>query len=216
MNDIGGVAFFDFDGTICKKDSFLAFILYTKGPFQLGLCLLKHLPFILLYYLKLYPNDRLKEDFFSYFFKGVKAEDLEKSGLEFCENRLPQMIYPDAMRLIQWHQAQNHLIYLVTASSEIWLGAWCKQHNIQCAGTVFETRDGVYTGKIKGKNCHGKYKAKMVRDILHLHPNARSFGYGNGQADTHFLHLVQHAFNGPLLQKNVDQILVKKSAVSKK
>lgn len=209
MKSEAGMVFFDFDGTISKKDSFLAFILYTRGPLKLLKCLVIHLPKILLLFLKIYPNHRLKEDFFTFFFKGESVDMLEQAGQNFCESSLPRLIFPDALRLIQWHQTQGHSLFLLTASSRIWLEKWCNQHQITCIGTEFETSQGLYTGKIKGKNCQGETKANIVQSMLSHEPTMPTFGYGNGKSDSYFLSLMDRGFNGPLNRKNVDKILKK-------
>jgi phosphatidylglycerophosphatase C len=202
-----GIAFFDFDGTLSTKDSFIAFIRFTHGPYKLFIGLLIHLPLIIAYYIKCYPNHKLKEHFFSYFYKGQSVAALETSGRAFNKQQLPQLIYTDALRLITWHQAQGHALYLITASSNIWLDAWCKNHGMIWIGTDFESKHGLYTGKIAGKNCHGQVKAQRVQALLHEYPNAESYGYGNEGVDEYYLKLVDHSFRGALDKKNVDRIL---------
>ena len=62
-----GVAFFDLDGTITLKDTFIDFIKFCRGNliFYLGLIFMS--PYIFLYIFKFYPNYKLKELFFTYY-----------------------------------------------------------------------------------------------------------------------------------------------------
>ena len=51
-----GLAVFDLDGTITKKDTFIEFIRFVHGSITLYLGMILQLPFIGLFYLKLYPK----------------------------------------------------------------------------------------------------------------------------------------------------------------
>jgi len=54
------LALFDFDGTLCTKDSFTGFIFYTLSKRHIMRKGLKILPWIQAYYLKLYPADAMR------------------------------------------------------------------------------------------------------------------------------------------------------------
>lgn len=198
-----GVAFFDFDGTITFKDSFMEFIKFSKGNFQLVLCLLLNAPYIVLYFLKCYSNHRLKERFFSFFFKNNLESEITVEGISFSKNQLSKICYPSALRLIQWHQAQNHDVYILTASSNIWLNDWCKTNNLKLIGTEFETINGIYTGKIVGKNCHGQEKLNIIKPLLNQYNLDETYGYGNEKADRFYLNKMRFQMNAPLNEKNV-------------
>lgn len=198
-----GIAFFDFDGTISFEDSFLEFLRYTDGSFKLYWCMVLNSPFILLYFLKLYSNQKLKERFFTFFYKGRSVAELEEKGQLFCNEVLPKMVYPQALQLIRWHQERGHEVYLLTASSRLWLGKWCRQQNMKIIDTTFENDGQYYTGKIAGENCYGKEKAKQMLPILAASRGVPSYGYGHGRGDAHFIAEVKYGFNMPLNASNV-------------
>ncbi|MBJ7427801.1 MAG: HAD-IB family phosphatase [Bacteroidia bacterium] len=202
-----GVAFFDFDGTISFKDSFLEFIKYSKGKEQLILCVIINAPFVLLYYIHCYSNHKLKERFFSYFFKNCSEVELTEKGNLFSQNQLPKICYPSALLLIQWHKEQNHDIYILTASSSIWLNNWCKTNHLKLIATEFETMNGVYTGKIVGKNCHGQEKENRIKDLFLSYNWNESYGYGNEKSDRFYLNKMRYKLNAPLNEKNVHAFL---------
>lgn len=202
-----GVAFFDFDGTITFKDSFIEFIKYTFGTTLYLKCLLINAPFVILYFLGLYSNHQLKERFFGFFFKNSLETEIKAKGALFGTNQLSKICFPSAMRLIQWHQAQNHDIYILTASSSIWLDNWCKTNQLTLIGTEFEAINGVYTGKIAGKNCHGQEKANRIADLLNEYNKNKTYGYGNEKADNFFLNKMQFKLNAPLNEENVKSFL---------
>ena len=190
---MSGIAFFDFDGTICRGDSFLAFIRFAKGrgAYRRGILWLS--PWIVLYFLRLYPNWRLKERFFSHFFKGAEEAALMAIGEAFSATVLPQMCRPDMLERIRWHQSQGHEVVVLTASSAIWLGGWCRRQKAQLTGTAFQVKDGCYTGKLEGFNCHGLRKKDLVAAKLAGGAYANNtYGYGNSRSDAAFLKLVAH------------------------
>ena len=192
------IAVFDFDGTISDRDSFLAFIQHTHG--FLGLCwgFLLHFPYLIMYLLGRYPNDRFKEKIFTHFYAGKTVEDLTQAGEHFCWQKLPSMIYAGAWQQLQWHQDQGHRIIILTASSAIWLKAWCDAHHFELIATAFATKDGRYTGKIDGKNCYGKEKANQIAPILAQCTDHRVYGYGDSASDQAFLKVCDHASTLPL------------------
>jgi len=131
------IAVFDFDGTISDRDSFLAFIRYTHGSWRLYWGFLLHFPYLVMYLFGRYPNDQFKEKIFSYFYAGKKEQDLAQKGKQFCHQKLPSMIYAGAWQQIQWHQQQGHRIIILTASSSIWLEAWCDTHQFELFAPSF-------------------------------------------------------------------------------
>lgn len=188
------IAFFDFDGTICKRDSFLDFIYFTVGKvkYYKGLLLLS--PKIFAYIFKLKKNDRLKEDFFSYYFSAMEASTIEKLGKEYSKKRISLIIYSSAIDRIRWHKQRGDQVYIISASSSIWLGEWCKEIGVELIGTKFIKQGNRYTGKIDGQNCYGKEKQKIIEEILSFSNNPESYGYGDSTGDKYFLKIVTHRF----------------------
>jgi phosphatidylglycerophosphatase C len=180
-------AFFDFDGTLTKRDSYLDFIRYVRGRLGYLSGLLRLSPWIFLYGIGLYRNDRLKERFFRHFLSAFSPADLDQRGQQYSQHRLPAILKKTALDQLHWHQHQGHRVVILTASSPIWLSDWCKAHQVELIGTEFEIIDGRYTGQIKGKNCHGREKARIVKNILSKYYNPISYGYGDSRADRFFL-----------------------------
>ena len=182
-----GIAFFDLDGTITKKDTFIDFIIYVNGRFNYfkGLIILS--PWIFLYFIKIFPNYRLKEKFFKYYLSKYPCNKLNTLGKEYAINIIPTITYKEAINRIEWHRNNDHRIIILTASSPIWLSEWCSSNKIEIIGTEFESINGKYTGKIKGKNCHGREKLKIVSEILASCDATDSFGYGDSKSDLYFM-----------------------------
>lgn len=187
------VVVFDVDGTLTRKDTFLEFLKFCKGNGFFLACLAVNFPYILLFYLKLLPNYRLKERFFGFFFKGEKEDLVKNWGEKFALGDFPDLFYPSAKTVLEWHRKQGHILIFLTASSSIWLKAWCDREGIYFAGTEFQTKNGRYTGLIQGKNCHGKEKIIRLETLMKsLGLTQIDYAYGDSQADQYFLNLAKN------------------------
>lgn len=189
-----GLAVFDLDGTITSKDTFLEFIRFVHGSVKLYTGLLLHLPFIGLFYLRLYPNNRLKEKIFHYFFKNYSTNQLNNLGVTFSREILPKICFSKALKRLEWHQQQGHHIVILTASAEIWLQAWCKAHHFDLIATVYKIKNERFTGKIQGKNCYGKEKVFRLQQQYNLQEYSLTYGYGDSPSDWHFLKIVDKPY----------------------
>jgi len=95
-----GIAFFDFDGTITKKDTLLEIIKFQKGEpaFYKGFILLS--PYLAAMKFKLLSNQVVKEKVLHYFFNGMSVDEFQEKCTEFSEKILPQLIRPGALEMI--------------------------------------------------------------------------------------------------------------------
>lgn len=187
-----GIAFFDLDGTITRKDTFIEFIKFSRGQFLFFVGIVILSPFILLYLLKIYPNHKLKELFFTFYFKNYTKSELQYLGDDFGKIKMPNIVYEKAIDKIKMHQLKGDRIIILTASSSIWLSYWCKQNNVDLISTQFEIIKGKYNGKIYGENCFGKQKQKIVKKILTKEKISDTYGYGDSKSDLHFLNELKY------------------------
>ena len=186
------IAFFDFDGTLTTRDSFLAFVRFARGRAAYWRGLVRLGFRIGRFYLGRYPNDQLKADFFSYFFGGMPEAELLRLGEDFAARELPRLCRPALVARLGWHRAQGHAVVVLTASSPIWLAGWCRAQQVQLVGTAFEVQHGRYTGRLAGPNCHGERKLQLVAELLAGRAYTETYGYGNLPDDAPFLSLLQH------------------------
>ncbi len=188
------IAIFDMDGTITSRDTFLEFIEFAKGKWKYRFGFLLIMPMVTLYQLKIFPNYKLKELVFKLFFGGADFREISELGSKFSTEVIPRICYPNALAKIEWHKQMGHKVVILTASSEIWLDKWCKSLGVELIGTKFEVKGGKVTGKIDGKNIHGKKKREVLQKILAQGHYKDSFGYGNSPSDEFFLELVNHRY----------------------
>lgn len=196
MKPYSGIALFDLDGTITSKDTLFEFIKFAAGERKFWIGLVVMSPLILLFLLKIYPSEKLKEDFFSFYLKRFSEAELLAKGAEFSRTIMPQIVYPKALEKIAWHKAQNHRVVIITASSSIWLGEWCRMQDIEISATEFEVKNGRYTGKIAGKNNYGKEKAVRVKAMLAEQNYPSSYSYGDTKSDLYYMALTDESVFG--------------------
>ena len=159
------IAFFDFDGTITKDDSFLKFIRFVVGDFRFIVGFVFLLPILILYKLKIIPNHKAKEIVLRYFFKGCKEEEFKKVANEYSLVHIDKILRPKAIEKINWHKNQGHKVVVVSASIECWLRPWCEKNNLELIATKLEIKDDIVTGKLLSKNCYGVEKVNRIKEL---------------------------------------------------
>lgn len=188
------LAVFDFDGTITTSDTLPIFILFisSKVKFFIGGFLV--LPYLILFKLKLIANNIAKEKLFSIFFSGFDINEFDSVTKKFI-TKIDDLVNPDALDKIKWHQNQGHEVIILSASAENWIRPWANKNGIE---TVLATKLQVINGKITGnfltKNCHGPEK---VSRLLEKYPNRSNyilFAYGDSNGDKELLSFADHKF----------------------
>ncbi|MDR2971122.1 MAG: haloacid dehalogenase-like hydrolase [Bacteroidales bacterium] len=187
MDKIKLVAF-DFDGTITTKDTLLQFIIFSKGVRKFVGGTLFFSPLIIAYYLKIYPNWKLKQKIFSYFFKGVSLIDFNRICKEFA-NAKQHLIKQKAIEKITEYRKQHFDIIIISASIENWVLPFANRlgiTNVIC--TKIEKNDNnIITGKFSTRNCNGKEK---VDRLLEKYPDREKYFltvYGDSRGDYELL-----------------------------
>nr|WKN36694.1 HAD-IB family hydrolase [Tunicatimonas sp. TK19036] len=191
------IAFFDFDGTITNRDSFLDFIKFDQGKASFYWGFVWLLPSLIAYKLKLIPNWRAKEKVLTYFFKNTSLAEFQQRCDQYAKERLPHIIRAKALRAIKKHQAQGHDVYLVSASPENWLEAWCHRKGIRLIATRLEVVNERITGKLCGKNCYGPEKAARIQQEIMLTDYHNIYSYGDSRGDKEMLALADFSYYRP-------------------
>jgi len=188
------LALFDFDGTLTKIDSLPDFIKFAVGKksYYFGLLLLS--PILVLYKLKVIPNDAAKERLLGYFFQGWDNHTFQELADNYSLQQLNNIIRPEAMKRLIWHQKQGHKVVIVSASMECWLRGWCNKNKIELIATVLEVSQGKLTGRFASKNCNGLEKVYRVQLALDLSLYGCIYVYGDSQGDQDMLGLADKAY----------------------
>jgi HAD superfamily hydrolase (TIGR01490 family) len=187
------VAAFDFDGTITRRDSTLAFCLASVRPWRLAAGVLLRSPWLAGFGLGLVPRQRAKEALLTAFFRGVEEGELRRRAETWAVRELPRLVQPAALARIRWHQARGHRVVLVSASLEVILEPWARTVGIDdVLASRLERRDGRLTGRLDGGNCRGQVKVDRLRALVGDLAGVELFAYGDSRGDRELLDAAQH------------------------
>jgi HAD superfamily hydrolase (TIGR01490 family) len=129
------------------------------------------------------------------FVAGHKVADIVRLGEEIYDESMADRIWAGTRELTQRHLEAGQRVWLVTATPVELADILARRLGLTGAlGTVAETRDGVYTGRLVGGLLHGEAKAAAIqaladREGLDL---ARCSAYSDSLNDMPMLTLVGH------------------------
>jgi phosphatidylglycerophosphatase C len=195
------IAFFDFDGTVTKKDTLLEFIKYSNGRLRFFSGFLLNSPYLVAYKLKIISNHKAKEKILSHFFKKIPVVDFQKTCDAFCTGLLPQLIRSQAMEEINELKSKGFTIVLVSASPGNWISKWAGTNGLELIATCLKTADGKLTGEIEGKNCYGEEKVRRIMERYDLKEFEEVYAYGDTKGDRPMLLLANHSSYKPFRKK---------------
>ncbi len=193
-NNTSCIAFFDFDGTITTKDSFLDFVKFARGPLRFYAGLLFLLPLLIGMKLKVVSAQRAKEKFLFHFFKRWSQSQFQQSAQEYSLNQMKEILIPKALEKIQWHQENKHEVVIVSASLESWLLPWCAKNNLQLIASRLAFQNEQLTAKLDGLNCNGVEKVNRIKNMYELSNYDLIYAYGNSSGDKEMLAVAHHSF----------------------
>jgi phosphatidylglycerophosphatase C len=191
------IAFFDFDGTITTRDTLLEIIKFQKGKaaFYAGFLLNAH--WLIAFKLKLIPNDLAKQKLLSYFFSGMPEIVFQEKCNLFADQILPALIRPGALAEMEQLRKNGFEMVVVSASAGNWIRKWTDRLSIGLIATRLEVKNGLITGKIDGRNCHGDQKAVCIRERWDLAEYEAVYAYGDSPADKPMMALATKSFYKP-------------------
>ena len=187
------LALFDFDGTLCTKDSFTGFIFYALSKRHIVKQGIKILPWIQAYYLNAYPAHAMRLKLFRAMFTNADVIDLQHIAEEYAASLISQL-NPSLLKQLKQHQALGDDVVLVSASIDIYLKPVCDLLDIDLICTQTETVNQIYTGQYITPDCSSEQKRQRVLEKYALDNYALIYAYGNSHEDDEMLALADHAY----------------------
>lgn len=187
------LALFDFDGTLCTKDSFTGFIFYALSKRHIVKQGIKILPWIQAYYLNAYPAHAMRSKLFRAMFSNANAPELQQSAQEYAASLMNQLNHP-LLKQLKQHQALGDDVVLVSASVDVYLKHVCTLLNIDLICTQTEQVNEVYTGQYTTPDCSSEQKRQRILEKYHLDDYAVIYAYGNSREDDEMLAMANHTF----------------------
>ncbi|WP_171061446.1 HAD family hydrolase [Rhodococcus zopfii] len=100
------------------------------------------------------------------FVQGRSTEELRRLGEEIYDEIIADKIWPGTRALAQMHLDAGQQVWLVTATPVELADVIAKRLGLSGAlGTVAESQDGIFTGRLVGDILHGLGKAHAVRAL---------------------------------------------------
>ncbi|MEU9887224.1 HAD-IB family hydrolase [Sphaerisporangium sp. NPDC051011] len=197
--DPTAAAFFDVDNTMMRGASIYHFArgLASRGLFTTG-DLLKFAIGQALFRVRGNENPahiaRAKETALA-FVVGLKVEDVVRLGEEIYDEVMADRIWAGTRALAQGHLDRGQRVWLVTATPVELSRVIAQRLGLTGAlGTVAETENGVYTGRLVGDLLHGPAKAEAVKALARREglDLSRCTAYSDSANDLPLLRLVGH------------------------
>ena len=162
------IVLFDLDGTLTRRDTYLPFLGLCLKQFRIRRLSLAALSFhILLYKFGIIDNHQLKEIFLERTLSGITLEDLKPVAERFVLDLIDSGLRKPVIQRLNAHLNEGDKVILVTASFDFYVIKLARKigiNHVVC--TRAEVNDGILTGRILGKNCHGEEKVRRLENLL--------------------------------------------------
>jgi HAD phosphoserine phosphatase-like hydrolase, family IB len=197
---------FDFDGTLTKKDTFLAFIEYAKGYGKTFWGFFLFSPILILMKLRLFPNWKAKQMVFSWFFKGMNINEFNQICHEFAD-RNQRIIRTEGWDTIRKALANGEQVIIITASIENWVKPFFKEfgNQIKVEGTKIDVRINQITGQFLTQNCYGVEKTKRLKEVFPYRQAYELIAFGDSNGDRYLLNEADESHYKPFRNEKTDK-----------
>lgn len=188
-------AFFDFDGTLTRHDSFVSFARHARGARSLWRAMLGCAPSLLAWKLGMLEGAVAKERLFASLYGGMELVRFRAFAERFAD-WLETDLRPDTMQLLRAHLRQGHRVVVVSASLEEWIRPWAARHGVHdVLATRAETdASGCLTGRFATPDCRGAEKVRRIRALIPDVESRETWVYGDSRGDREMLALATHPF----------------------
>jgi HAD superfamily hydrolase (TIGR01490 family) len=191
------IAFFDFDGTITTRDTLLEIIKFQKGALLFYIGFILYAPVLIAFKLKIVSNSWAKQQVLRFFFRNKSFADFQSQCDAFVNMVLPRLIRPKALGEIRKLKEIDAEVVIVSASAGNWIKNWTDSLELKLISTILECKDGVITGRIEGRNCHGEEKVNRIKAVYDLSDYDEIYCYGDTSGDKPMLSLANISFFKP-------------------
>ncbi len=185
---VTGLALFDLDGTLTRKDTFIEFLRFHLGRWRANALLLSSLPLIVMDRMRI-TQDVGKRHVLRSAFVGKSLALLEEQAARFAREHMPALLRDGAMERIRWHQQQGHRVIIVTASCSLWARPWCDAIGVELIATELGIANGKFTGEMSTANCKGEEKVRRIAMVIGAIDASTTYAYGDTSSDLPMLAL---------------------------
>lgn len=190
------LAIFDLDNTLLKEQSQAALLGYAFKKRFIGLFFyIKTMLWFIAYKLGLAKDPKKIMEYAFNFLKDKEEKEFKKIIKNFFDTRLHDYIFRKSFDLIKQHKEEGRKTLIVSNSIEYISEVIAEFLGIDYfIGTKLETKEGKFTGKIKGDIIYGKNKIPAINEFVKENNLSLvgSWGYSDHHSDLPFLGMVDN------------------------
>lgn len=188
-----GVAAFDFDGTITRKDTLGPFLARFVGRRRMLQAAVPHAHRLGGAALGRADRDLAKERYFVSLLAGRPAEDLVAAGAEYAARVLERAPFNDAVvERMAWHAEVGHEIVVISASLAVYVAPVVAALGAHATfATEVEVAGGLLTGRLVDGNVRAANKVARLEGHLRGE-DAEVWAYGDSAGDAELLAFADH------------------------
>lgn len=193
-----GVAAFDFDGTLVRRDSFVGFLRHLGGARAVNAAFARSWRAVAGASSDPSWRDVVKSNLVKGVLAGRTLEEVRAAALEYSATVAAQ-VTPSMRQLLSRHSVAGHRTVIVSASLELYLQPVAALLGIdEAIGTRLDVgEDGRLTGRLEGANCRGAEKSRRLTQWMTeggLDPErVPLWAYGDSAGDRQMLELARYA-----------------------
>ena len=127
--------------------------------------------------------------------QGKDPDELQRLAAECFRNEIVPRISDEGRRQVANHQAQGHLVVLLSGTLEPLADELKQELGADLAlAARLEVKGGTFSGELSGQRPYGAEKARLVRQLCTTHgiDLADSYAYGDHHSDYPLLSMVGH------------------------
>lgn len=189
-----GVAAFDFDGTISRRDTLGPFLARVAGLGAFLSTMAVRSPRFGAVVLGRTDRDAEKEAVIARLLGGRTAASIAAAGRVYADHLWNRRSFrPEMLARLAWHRAEGHDIVIVSASLDSYLiplAPYLGVHHVMSCSLETDD-DGIVTGRLMGPNVRGTEKARRLQAWLGSEP-AELWAYGDSSGDDDLLAMADH------------------------
>lgn len=199
MGEGRGLAAFDFDGTISRRDTLLPFLAQVAGRRRFAAVWARIGATGARGRVPLSDRDAVKEEMIRLLLAGRSGDELRSHGERYARDLLSDALRPMVVDRVHRHRDRGDTTVIVSASLVYYLQPLARELGMDGAiGVEPEESGGVLTGRLTRPNVRAEQKAVRLREWLGLGPEdpltGPLSGYGNTSGDHALLAMSDRAY----------------------
>ncbi len=162
------VAVFDVDGTLTRRDTLLPFLALLRGRTAVARALTSQGLPLAAALAGHGSRDAVKQAVLGALLEGMDAAQVEATGTAFAGTVLCELLRPDSLARLRWHQAKGHQVVLLSASLADYLEPLGARLGVDAvlSSRLEVDAGGKVTGRLLGGNCRGPEKVVRLQTWL--------------------------------------------------